>query len=164
MFLSLYVKCTMTYTYIIVETSSSCSKNHQLWVDFDLTKIYSIILYFSILLHWCITRSLISVSNATNNYSQCLFYFKVPLKSHLIATCFGLTRPSSPVETAALHQFVCQCIPCYCMSFENECSLFAPRYFHTRDTRPTNEKYRQRDTTWTPQNYNFTSLSQKFQQ
>jgi hypothetical protein len=42
------------------------------------------------------------------------------LKSHLIATCFSLTRPSSgicsPIETAALHQFVCQCIPCYCLS------------------------------------------------
>jgi hypothetical protein len=44
----------------------------------------------------------------------------MPLKSHSVATCFGLTRPSSgncsPIETAALHQFVCQRIPCYCIS------------------------------------------------
>jgi hypothetical protein len=42
------------------------------------------------------------------------------LKSYLIATCFGLTRPSSgnysSIETATLHQFVCQCISCYCIS------------------------------------------------
>jgi hypothetical protein len=41
------------------------------------------------------------------------------LKSHLTATCFGLTWPSSgncsPIETAPLHKFVCQCIPCYCI-------------------------------------------------
>jgi hypothetical protein len=67
-----------------------------------------------------ITRSLIFVSNATQNRSHALLYFKILLKSHLIATCFGLTRPSSgncsSVGTAALHQFVCQCIPCYCLS------------------------------------------------
>jgi hypothetical protein len=66
------------------------------------------------------TRSLVSFSSATKNRSQSLLYFKMPLKSHLIATCFGLTRQfsdnCSPVETAALHQFVCQCIPCYCIS------------------------------------------------
>jgi hypothetical protein len=54
------------------------------------------------------------------NLPQSLFYFKTSLNSHLIATCFGLTRPSSgnfsPTETAALHRFSCQCIPCYCAS------------------------------------------------
>jgi hypothetical protein len=39
-----------------------------------------------------ITRSLICVSNATQTRSKFLLYFKVLLKSHLIATCFGLTR------------------------------------------------------------------------
>jgi hypothetical protein len=55
--------------------------------------------------------------NTTRSVSLC---FQMSLKSHLIATCFGLTRPSSgncsPIETAALHPFVCQCIPCYCIS------------------------------------------------
>jgi hypothetical protein len=48
------------------------------------------------------------------------------LKSHLIATCFSLTRPSSgncsSIETAALHQFVYQCFPCnYISSFALKC-------------------------------------------
>jgi hypothetical protein len=50
------------------------------------------------------------------NRSQPLLYFKMSLKSHLIAKCFDLTRLSSGnyslVETATLHRFVCQCIPC----------------------------------------------------
>jgi hypothetical protein len=57
-----------------------------------------------------ITRSLISVSNATQTI-QSLLYFKMSLKSHLTAICFGLTRPSSGncslTETAAMHHFVC---------------------------------------------------------
>jgi hypothetical protein len=49
-----------------------------------------------------------------------------PAISHSIATCFGLTRPSSdncsPIQTAALHHFVCQCIPCCCKpSFSLKC-------------------------------------------
>jgi hypothetical protein len=67
----------------------------------------------------CISRSLISVSTATQTV-QSLLYFKMPLKPHLIVTCFVLTRPSSgncsPTETAARHQFLCQCILCYCIS------------------------------------------------
>jgi hypothetical protein len=55
-----------------------------------------------------------------NTTGHSLLHFKMSLKSHSIATCFGLTRPSSgncsSIETAALHQFVYQCIPCYCIS------------------------------------------------
>jgi hypothetical protein len=51
----------------------------------------------------------------------------MPLKSHAIATYLSLTRSSSgncsPIESAALQQFVCQCVPCYCTKMclsENE--------------------------------------------
>jgi hypothetical protein len=44
------------------------------------------------LLHCCITRSLISISNATQTVHS-LSFILISLKSHLIATCFGLTRP-----------------------------------------------------------------------
>jgi hypothetical protein len=77
-------------------------------------------LYLSILFHWCSICSYISVRNSTQYNSQSLLYLKMSLKSHSIAICFGLTRPSSGnyslIETAALHQFVCQCIPCYYIS------------------------------------------------
>jgi hypothetical protein len=67
-----------------------------------------------------IPHLLISISNATQNRSQYLLYFKIPLKSHWIATSFGLIRPSSgncaPIGTVALHQFARQCVPCCCIS------------------------------------------------
>jgi hypothetical protein len=44
------------------------------------------------------------------NRSQSLLCFKMSVKSHLNATCFGITRPPSgncsPTETAALHQLM----------------------------------------------------------
>jgi hypothetical protein len=84
-----------------------------------------IILHFSILLHCCIIRSLISVSDATQNCSQSLLYFKMSLNSPSIATCFGLTRPSSG-----------NCSP--------------TEGTHGRLVRTTHEG----GTTWTPQNEN----------
>jgi hypothetical protein len=114
-----------------VSTGSETSWGHQ------YTNI--IILHFSILLHRCITCSLTSISNATQKRLQSRLHFKMPLKSHSTAICFGLPSSGnrSPTETAALHRSYVNAshaiayVVCTKMRlFENEHSLFPPRYFH----------------------------------
>jgi hypothetical protein len=90
-------------------------------------------LYFSVLLHWCITRSLISVSNAGQTV-QSLLYFKISLKSHLIGTCFRLIRPSSGscslIESVTVRMLMHIVVHTKMYLFENKQSLFARRCFH----------------------------------
>jgi hypothetical protein len=61
-----------------------------------------------------------------NHLTHCSYEHKI---WHSTATCFGHTGPSSGncsrIETAALHQFICQCIPCFCiLSFTLKCVCF----------------------------------------
>jgi hypothetical protein len=97
------------------------------------------IIYFSILLRWGITRSLISVFNATQTV-QSLLYFKMSLKSHSaqhVSASQGQHQPTVRqlhLRTASLrmpmHFMLLHMAVRAKMSLSgNEHTLFAPRFF-----------------------------------